>query len=380
MKVGIDASNVRAGGGLTHLANLLAAAVPGAQGITEVTVWAGSGTLARLPDRPWLRKKTHPLLEGMLPYRLLWQSTVLDREARKSCDLLFIPGGIYTGRFRPYVAMSQNLLPFDRYERKRYGLSSAGLRIDILSVAQSATFRRANGIIFLTESARETVSSYTGSLTAASAVIPHGTDRRFAREPRSQLPLSSYSLERPFRWLYVSIVDVYKHQWNVVSAVAALRSRGYPVQLDLIGPAYPPALKKLRAAMALHDPAGTFVRYHGPVSHADLHTSYHSADAFVFASTCENMPIILLESMTAGLPIVCSRQRVMQEVLVDGGVYMDPAEPNSLADAMSRLMDDPNERSSRAHRAFSLSKQYSWQRSADATMAFLAASQSVESL
>lgn len=287
--------------------------------------------------------------------------------------MLFIPGGVYTGRFRPYVVMSQNLLPFDWGERKRYGLSSAGLRIDLLSIAQTATLRRANGVIFLTDAAREKVQATTGSLASPTAVIPHGTDRRFSKAPVIQRPLSSYSFDRPFRWLYVSIIDAYKHQWNVVQAAALLRSRGYPIQLDLVGPAYKPALHKLRAAMAEHDPTGSFVRYSGPVCHADLHTLYHAADGFVFASTCENMPIILLESMTAGLPIVCSRGRVMQEVLEDGGVYADPERPTSLADAMSHLMDDPQRRARCALRAFTLSSRYSWQRSAHATMGFLAA-------
>ena len=33
---------------------------------------------------------------------------------------------------------------------------------------------------------------------------------------------------------------------------------------------------------------------------------YHDADAFLFASSCENMPNILLEAMISGLPIISS--------------------------------------------------------------------------
>ena len=32
------------------------------------------------------------------------------------CDILFVPGGIYHGGFRPFVTMSQNLLPFEWHE------------------------------------------------------------------------------------------------------------------------------------------------------------------------------------------------------------------------------------------------------------------------
>ena len=58
LKVGIDASNLRQGGGVTHLMELLAAANPLEQGIDEVVVWGGAQTLDRLPPKPWLTKCT----------------------------------------------------------------------------------------------------------------------------------------------------------------------------------------------------------------------------------------------------------------------------------------------------------------------------------
>jgi len=53
MRLGIDASNIRTGGGLTHLAELLNAAEPYKHGITRVTVWAGKQTIDSLPVKPW---------------------------------------------------------------------------------------------------------------------------------------------------------------------------------------------------------------------------------------------------------------------------------------------------------------------------------------
>ena len=53
LTLGIDASNIRAGGGVTHLAELLRAAVPAEHGFDEVIVWSNEGTLAKLDERPW---------------------------------------------------------------------------------------------------------------------------------------------------------------------------------------------------------------------------------------------------------------------------------------------------------------------------------------
>jgi glycosyltransferase involved in cell wall biosynthesis len=226
-------------------------------------------------------------------------------------------------------------------------------------------------MIFLTRAAREVVGSVIGAVPVHNMVIPHGIDEVFLRRPRAQEAITSYSATRPFRWLYVSIVDVYKHQWNVVAAVARLREMGMPVILDLVGPAYPPALRRLRDALKEHDPLGQYVRYHGPLSGDDLVRMYHGADAFVFASTCENMPIILLEGMAAGLPIVCGDRRVMREVLQDGGEYGDPEAVDDLTRAMATVSMNADRRRDLAERAFALARAYSWDRTTETTFAFL---------
>ena len=48
MILGIDAGNIRAGGGVTHLVELLRAARPQAHGFERVIVWSSAATLAQL--------------------------------------------------------------------------------------------------------------------------------------------------------------------------------------------------------------------------------------------------------------------------------------------------------------------------------------------
>ena len=54
MILGIDASNIRAGGGVTHLRNLLQYGCPSDVGIKKVIVLSGKKTLDQLPERDWL--------------------------------------------------------------------------------------------------------------------------------------------------------------------------------------------------------------------------------------------------------------------------------------------------------------------------------------
>src|SRR5262245_8572139 len=303
MRLVIDASNIREGGGVTHLACILAAADPAAHGISPVTVWTSSKTAAQLPNQPWLRVEIPKALDGGLARRIAWQRFELAKAARAACDLLWVPGGNAMAGFRPFVAMCRNMLPFEPAERRRYGFSAMGLRIDLLTRSQSRTFRSADGVIFLTDYARKQVTSSIGGVPGTVATIPHGVDERFRLAPRPQREIGACTPADPFRVVAISIVDVYKHPWVIAEAVVRLRAKGLPVHLDLVGPAYPPALSRLRETLARVDPDGRAVTYTGKVPFTALHTAYHASDVFVFASSCENMPNILLEAMSAGLPI-----------------------------------------------------------------------------
>ncbi|MEO5808369.1 glycosyltransferase family 1 protein [Devosia sp.] len=373
MIVGIDASNIRAGGGVTHLKEVLGAAQPARFGFEKVVVWSSAATLAKLPDREWLEKRSEPSLEGGLRRTMAWQMFDLaSRATQAGCDLLFVPGGSFTTARRPIVTMSQNLLPFDWRELLRYGVSAMTLKLIALRISQSRSFRKASGTIFLTEAAKQTVLAVTGPLSGATVTIPHGIDQRFAEAPRSPRSLADCSAADPFRVIYVSAVEHYKHQWHVAEAVAALRAEGLPISLDLIGPANPAVLPKLQKVLARVDPAGEAIRYTGMVPYDELHTRYRSADLCVFASSCETIANILIEGMAGGVPTVCSDIGPMREVLGDGGIYCDPESPTSIAEAIRAMVVSPELRLEKARIAFERSKHYSWTRCADETFAFLA--------
>ncbi|HEX7153270.1 MAG TPA: glycosyltransferase family 1 protein [Thermoanaerobaculia bacterium] len=360
IRVGIDASNLRAGGGLTHLIGLLEAAEPRRAGVERVTVWGARVTLARLPQRDWLVLAHEPALDGSLTSRVKWQRSRLGELAREHCDVLFVPGGGEGGGFHPYVTMSRNMLPFQWRERLRYGVTLTGIRLWVLHFAQARAFRRADAVIFLNEFAQERIGRYARRHT----VIPHGVseDFRFAPRPRKQ--------SGPVRVLYTSIIDLYKHQWTVAEAAIELREEGVPLELALVGPAYWWAMSRLNRV--LKRDRHHIVRVRGGVPHAELPKLHQEADAFVFASTCENMPNILIEAMAAGLPIACSSREPMPRFLRDGGIYFDPEKKDDVKRALRELVTDAERRGQLAQRAYELSLQYTWKRCADETFAFLA--------
>lgn len=372
MILGIDAFNLRAGGGVTHLVELLRESAPLSHGFDRVIVWGCSTTLTKIDNRDWLLKVYEPLLDRSMPFRLFWQYFKIKKLVQRAgCDILFVPGGSDASGFRPMVTMSQNLLPFEWREMRRFGWSLYTLKFLLLRCIQSLSFRKADGVIFLTKYAKEAVLRITGELRGKSVIIPHGINPRFLLPPRSQSHPSDFTDSQPCRLLYVSIVDVYKHQWKVSEAVAKLRSVGISVVLELVGPSGK-GRSRLNETLNRVDPEGTYITYRGVVPFEELHMIYKAADIGVFASSCENLPNILLECMAAGLPIACSSMGSMPEVLGDAGVYFNPEDPDDIAYSLRRLIDSRVLRAQLAQAAFDRAQKYSWKRCADKTFDFLA--------
>jgi glycosyltransferase involved in cell wall biosynthesis len=374
LHLGIDASNIRQGGGVTHLSQLLSAADPVAAGVDKITVWASRSTAAVLPLRPWLEVRSPAWLQAGLPRRLLGQQLQLSWELRHAgCSVLFSPGGsLPLWCPVPMVTMSQNLLPFEPKEALRFGRWSAmRLKMWMLRRAQGRSFRRASGVIFLTRYAQQVICNFLGGGVRQTTLIPHGIERRFSHLPKEQLEVGQYSAQQPVKLLYVSILMPYKHQHEVALAVSQLRQDGVPVQMHFVGGDWGGRGQAFGQLLRQLDPEEEYLHWAGGVPFDQLESCYRNADAFVFASSCENLPNILIEAMAAGLPIASSNRGPMPEILEDAGVYFDPEVPDSIAAALHGLIDNVGYRAQLAASAWTKGQSYSWERCARETFEFI---------
>ena len=367
--VGIDASRNRSGGARAHITGILTEGNPIKYGIREVHVWAYRSLLDSIPDRPWLIKHSPKELEQKLGKQLLWQATKLSKEVvAAGCNILFTTDASTLCRFRPMVVMNQDMLSYEPGVMRNYRFTRARLRLLTILIVQNQAMRFADGVIFLTRYAAQVIQHKTGKLNRI-AIIPHGVDLAFKRNPL----VRPWPREKgpPIYCLYVSNIDMYKHQWEVVQAITKLRNRGHDINLVLAGGGSGRAQQILDDEISVSDPQRLFVEDRGFVKHDELPSLLSNANLFVFASSCENFPVTLLEAMTTGLPIACSNRGPMPEVLADGGVYFDPENSDSIADAVEQLITNASLREKVARRAKTLSEQYSWSRCANETWAFI---------
>ena len=73
----------------------------------------------------------------------------------------------------------------------------------------------------------------------------------------------------------------------------------------------------------------------------DVAELYHASDAFVFPSFREGLSVSVMESLSCGLPIVCSKIRGNVDLVQDGvtGYWADPFDSKTFVEAITRLRD-----------------------------------------
>jgi glycosyltransferase involved in cell wall biosynthesis len=122
----------------------------------------------------------------------------------------------------------------------------------------------------------------------------------------------------------------------LLRAAALLGERAF--ELELVGDG--PDLAELQA---LHGELGLDGRVRFAGGRDDVPDLLARSAVFVLSSRSEGLPISVLEAMAAGLPVVASDVGGLREQVVDGETgYLVPAgDPQALADALARLLDDP---------------------------------------
>jgi len=88
---------------------------------------------------------------------------------------------------------------------------------------------------------------------------------------------------------------------------------------------------------------------------SDIPDLLAAADVFVLPSVSEGLPLVLLEAMFAGLPIIASDVGDVRLALADGeaGLLVHPGSPEALAEALDCVLRNPGEASALGKRAAS---------------------------
>jgi glycosyltransferase involved in cell wall biosynthesis len=231
---------------------------------------------------------------------------------------------------RPSTRAGRVLVP--AYQRLLYGPS----------------LRRAHRVICLTEAMRdETIRRY-GVDPARIAVVPNGVDTTRVSP--------TLVLRRDDELLFIGRLTSQKNAGALIGAAAVLRDRGRPVRVRIVGDGEDRArLEEQVRALGLPD-----VVFEGRLDAGQVGEAYRRATALVMPSTHEGMPLVLLEAMASGTPVVASALPEIVEVGGDAVLAVPDPGPASLADALTTVLDSPGLRERLSSAALTRVSAFGW--------------------
>lgn len=205
----------------------------------------------------------------------------------------------------------------------------AGLGARLKRAWNSAVLRSASVLAPWSEWVRQSLIDDYGADPARIAVIPPGVDLK-AWRPASGAPVGG--VRRRPRLLFVGGDFARKGGHEVIAVVRDLDGR---CELDVV----------------TNDPtalAGPNVRVHRGLTPNDgvLRRLYRNADVLVLPTRGDCMPLVVLEAMASGLPVIASQVGAIPEQVAHGvtGLLVPPGDPRALSTAVRALLDAPDRR------------------------------------
>jgi glycosyltransferase involved in cell wall biosynthesis len=134
-----------------------------------------------------------------------------------------------------------------------------------------------------------------------------------------------------FRCLYVGQIS---HRKGVALLLeAARRLRGRPIEFVLVGPMVSPEV--------LRDPPDN-LHYWGATVHGGVPQIMREADLFALPSLEDAYPLVTLEAMACGLPVIVSDHAGTSELITHGedGLVIPAGDVTALVHAIERLLED----------------------------------------
>jgi glycosyltransferase involved in cell wall biosynthesis len=219
-------------------------------------------------------------------------------------------------------------------------------------------------IVTVSEASKRDILEYFRVPPQKIDVIYNGIDERFGEPPPEDdvaRVRERYQLDDPFV-LYAGNIKPHKNLERLIEAFHTLRRSGFDqIKLLIIGDEIS-KYATLRHAVHRHK-LHKHVRFFGFVPDSTLAILYRLAGVFVFPSLYEGFGLPPLEAMASGTPVITSNVSSLPEVVADAALLIDPYEPDSIADAIRRVLTDECLREDLRQRGLERARHFSWERS-----------------
>lgn len=166
-------------------------------------------------------------------------------------------------------------------------------------------------------------------------VIYQGCHPSFYKKFSTDDVRKKYSLPSEYL-LYVGTLEKRKNAGLILKALSRLKNN---IPLVLVGKPtkYIADLDAIIRKHNLHDR----VKFINNAAFADLPAIYQGASLFVYPSVFEGFGIPIVEAIASGVPVITSNGSCFSEAGGPDCIYVNPSNPEELADAMTMVLDNP---------------------------------------
>lgn len=276
------------------------------------------------------------LVRGALAFRRTIQSIRTLLRRKTTASLIFVPYLTASLCEKLLVAWFSGLMGKRTVVTFRSEIKPQGRFERLLRPLFRRALLRCDSIVLQSELAQEGLRHLYPDVDDRVEVIPNWIE--CDRPQRSFAQTQGF--EAPPRALFIGWLESTKGTIELLTAVKRLHERGLTCSLSLCGSgSQADELPKLAADLEI----ATQVRFLGWVDEAGKEEQFRSTDLLVLPSYTEGMPNAVLEAMASGLPIVATNVGSLPQLVVDGhgGFLVDPHEIEPLADAMFRVLSNP---------------------------------------
>ena len=142
-------------------------------------------------------------------------------------------------------------------------------------------------------------------------------------------------VDRP-HFVSIARLSAQKGHLLMLQAVAELRRRGQPIQLTLIGDGE--LHQAVREAIAFYD-LGQSVRMAGWLSEAEVRRAINEARALLLPSFAEGLPVVLMEAMALGRPVLASNVAAIPDLVnAQTGWLFTPGSVDAIVEAVTACL------------------------------------------
>ncbi|QKW13107.1 glycosyltransferase family 4 protein [Verrucosispora sp. NA02020] len=145
--------------------------------------------------------------------------------------------------------------------------------------------------------------------------------------------------EGPLRLVFVGRISPMK---NLVTALEAVAGTTRPIEFDIFGPVEDEEYWARCRGIVESMPGHVRVAYRGELPAAQVLDTFGRYDAFLFPTLGENYGHVIVESLAAGCPVICSDETPFSALIAEaGGAVVRPATPAAFSAVLDRLAARP---------------------------------------